>query len=278
MANIVCGHNYSLVHTIPVITLLSDLGTCHPAVSGAKMLLAASGATTGVVDISHRIPLYNIQQAAYVTQYAYRHFPVGTVHLLLVDVLLGERHRMLLAKVDDHYFIAPDNGVLSLAFGEELQKVWLCREFSDTISIMQWVGYAKKVINSIRQDDDINEHFSPFMIKEVAQIMVQQPIGARLDCAILYIDRYGNVAIDLTKTQFDELINDGPFSIKLPREKEITAVSMHYNDVGEGELLCRFNSMGYMEIAINKGSATATFELDVATDKGINYGMITVNF
>lgn len=263
---------------IPVITLLSDLGTNHPAISNAKVMLTKHLADTMVVDVSHRITTYNLQQAAYLSQSAYQHFPVGSIHLLLVDVLSGERHRMLLCKVNDHYFLAPDNGVLSLAFGRQPNEVWLCREFSGTVSIAQWIGYANQVISVIHEDRDLNNYFSRFLIKEVAQIMMQKPIGARLDCTVLHIDRYGNIVIDFTKDRFDELIGDGPFSIKLPREEEITKVSDHYNDVPTGDLLCRFNSIGLLEIAINHGSATSAFEFDIATDKGINYSVITINF
>lgn len=264
--------------TIPVITLLSDLGTGHHSISGTKVLLMGGVAGTEIVDISHRLTAYNLQQAAYLSSAAYRHFPANTVHLLLVDMMAGERHRMLLSKVDGHYFIAPDNGVLSLAFGARLREVWLCREFSEPVSLLQWVAYAGQVISVVSSGNDLNDHFSRFVVKEVAQIMMQKPIGARLDCTVMHIDRYGNIAIDLTRNRFDELVADGPFSIKLPRDKEITTISEHYNDVPNGELLCRFNSLGFMEIAINHGSATSAFEFDIATDKGMNYSVITVNF
>ena len=216
--------------------------------------------------------------AAYLLTSAYYHFPVGSVHLLMVDVLFGERHRMLLCCINGHYFLAPDNGVLSLAFSTQPQDVWLCREFSGSVSITQWVRYASQVMCVIREGQDLNNSFSRFIIKELAQIIIQKPIGARLDCTVLHIDRYGNIVIDLTKVHFDELIGDGPFSIRLPRDEEITTVSNHYNDVPPGGLLCRFNSLGLMEIAINRGSATNSFEFDIASDKGINYSIITINF
>lgn len=266
------------VSATPVITLLSDLGTQHLAISGIKVLLSHYSPDVITVDISHRIAPYNIQQAAYLTLYTHRHFPASTVHLLLVDIMFGERHRMLLAKVNGHYFIAPDNGTLSLAFGKELQTVWLCREFSGPVSVLKWAEHANSVIEVIKEGFDLNEYFSRFMIKEVAPLLAQKPIGARLDCTILHIDRYGNIVINLTELQFSDLINDGPFSIKFPGEKELTTLSRHYNDVEESQLLCRFNSMGYMEIAINHGSVADRFDLDITSDKGMNYSVVTINF
>lgn len=268
----------STVRTIPVITLLSDLGTGHPAIGATRVLLTNAHPDTGIVDISHRITPYSIQQAAYMVQYACHHFPPHTVHLLLMDIVLGERHRMLLLKADAHYFIAPDNGILSLGLGKNNYPVWLCKEFSGPVSVLQWAEYAATVMDVLHNEQDLNERFSQFMIKEVAPLAVQQPIGARLDCSILQTDRFGNVTIGLSREQFDELIQDGPFSVKLPRQKELNKLSKHYSDVAPGQPLCRFNSMGYMEIAVNRGSATDVFEFGVATDKGINYSTITVNF
>ena len=246
--------------TAPVITFLSDLGNKHIATGSAKARLWVRFPEAGVVDITHGAERYNIQRAAYMCRSAYQHFPAGSFHLLLVDISLGERHRMLLAHVGGHYFIAPDNGILSLAFGDELRDVWFCREFSNAVGVLQWADAAADVIAAIGAEAAPDEHFTRFMTKKIAFPSVQRPAGARRDCAILYADRYGNVVLDLDREEFEELAGDGPFEIKFPAGKSITRLSTTYNDVAEGELLCRFNGLGLMEIAMNRQSLFATYE------------------
>lgn len=261
-----------------VITILSDLGTGHTALSAARAILLQQHANAEIVDITHKVSTYNLQQAAYFCKQSYVHFAMGSFHLLMVDVMFGERHRMLLAQVNGHYFIAPDNGILALTFGDAVSNVWLCREFSEPVSIPKWTLYAGNIIDTIRKSETPDGIFSRFHTKHIAQLATHKPIGARLDCTILHIDNYGNVVINLSRHQFDELAGDGPFSIPLPPEQEITVLSNHYNDVAEGALLCRFNKMGLMELAVRKGSFSKMFGLELSSGKGINYGVITVNF
>lgn len=261
---------------MPVITLLSDLSTSNIAVSSARIILNTHVPDMPVIDVSHNVSPYNIQQAAYICRKAYHTFPAGSIHLLMIDIAKGERHRMLLARCKDHYFIAPDNGILSLTFGNELAEIWLCREFNTSVSIADWVAMAAHIISS-------SAYYSPdgsfirFMINEVAQLSAPKPEGARLDCHIIYIDRYGNVVINFSKDQFDELIGDGPFSIQLPKERHISRLSNHVSDVIHGDLLCRFNNAGMMELAISHGSLASILEFD-KSDKGMSYNVITIHF
>lgn len=262
-----------------IITLLSDLGTGHTALSGARAILMQQHADAEIVDITHRVTSYSLQQAAYFCREASGHFPGGTFHLLMVDIMFGDRHRMLLAKINDRYYIAPDNGILALTFGDTITDIWLCMEFSDPVGVAEWTRYAGMVIDIVLKTPQLNSIFIRFYSKNLAQLITHKPVGARLDCAILHIDNYGNVVINLSRGQFDELAGAGEvFSISLPPEERITRLSNHYNQVEEGKLLCRFNKMGLMELAVNRGSLSKKFGLELSSGKGINYGVITVDF
>lgn len=259
----------------PVITLLSDLGNKHTAIGIAKAQLMANMPRASVVDITHGIDKYNIRQAAYMARSANGYFPAGSFHLLIVDISLGERHRMLLAKVGDQYFLASDNGVLSLAFGPVLPDVWLCREFSATVSVLQWVQLAADVIQLLGDTPNPDAHFARFITKDVAFHTVQRPDSGRRDCSILYTDRYGNLVLDLTTAEFHELIGDGPFEIKLPAGKRVSKLSSSYNDVAAGELLCRFNKAGLLELSINRNSLSATYDFNASYNA---YNTIAIYF
>ncbi len=78
---------------------------------------------------------------------------------------------------------------------------------------------------------------------------------------IIHIDHFQNVVINLTRRQFDELCNGKPFSLQFTQVEEINEINNSYGEVREGYKLCRFNSNGYMEICINRGSAASLFGL-----------------
>src|ERR1700691_487946 len=67
-----------------------------------------------LIDISHGVQPYNIADGAFTIAQAYRYFPKKTVHVVVVDPGVGSARKPLLAEVDGQYFIAPDNGVLSM--------------------------------------------------------------------------------------------------------------------------------------------------------------------
>ena len=260
------------------VTLLSDLGTQDTAICAAKAVLSRQLPEAGIVDITHQIGSFNLQEAAYTLLKAYRHFPEGSVHLVMADVLRGDRNRMLLAAVNGHYFIAPDNGILGFAFRGIPVEAWLCKEFNTAVTILQWVNEAANVISILRQGHPFKEHFMPFSVSAPPSAMPQLSARKRADCHILHIDRYGNIVLNITRAEFNELADSDKFSISFPGENTITAIRQCYSEVTEGELLCRFNSLNYMEIAANRASAASRFRLDKALPQDINYRIITINF
>ena len=258
------------------ITLLSDLGTRDVSVTIAKAILMSYTPDPVFVDISHNVVQYDLQQAAYLLLSAYRHFSEGTIHILLVDVFSGDKPRMLLAEKDGDYFIAPDNGILSLAFGSEMYSTLLCFEFAGKYSFNDWINSAGKVIKSLAQGN--TTEFKPCEIKMARRLLQPQVMPLGIDCNILYIDRYENIVLDITRKQFEEYVNGRPFKIKVMRMQDITTISNNYNDVPEGEPLCRFNSAGFLEIALNHEPAASLLGLGSYSSGNLRYQTIRVFF
>lgn len=260
-----------------VITLLSDLGTRDASVTiaNAVLLRYAPGAT--IVDISHNVVQYDLQQAAYLLLSAYRHFPKGTIHVVPVDVFAGDNPRMLLAETGGYFFIAPDNGVLSLAFGTDLENTWLCFEFSKPYVFGNWINNAGRVIELLHTVGQ-TVPFAPYSVKEAPRHLQPKVMRDGIDCNVLYIDRYGNVTLDITKSQFDELVKKRPFKIRVMKAEDITTISNNYNDVPEGAPLCRFNDAGFLEIALNHAPATALLGLGSNNAGNLRYQTIKIFF
>jgi len=258
------------------ITLLSDLGRRDASVTVAKAIIMRHVQDAVFVDISHNVVQYDLQQGAYILLSAYKHFPKGTIHVLLVDVFLGNVPRMVLAEKDGYYFIAPDNGILGLAFGGEQGQTRLCAEFMNGCSFKDWVNSVGEVVGSINAGG-INS-FEFCEAKSAKRLLQPQAMPLGIDCNILYIDRYENVVLDITRRQFEEYVKGRAFRIKVMRMQDITTISNNYNDVAEGEPLCRFNSAGFLEIALNHEPAASLLGLGSINQGSLRYQTIRIFF
>lgn len=244
----------------PIITLLSDLGLADTSVANTKAILMNCLPDATIVDLSHDVSRYDLQEAAYIVASAVKHFPSGTVHILLVDVFSSNTSRLLLAKKEGQFFIAPDNGLLSFAFGDDVDGAWMCREFTGPFLFAAWLNSVCDIINELEKNTELS--YEQYKIKDTRRLLKTRTSADSIDCNILYIDHYGNVVLDITKSQFEQTTEDKEFRIKIFRKKDITTISGAYNDVTPGDPLCRFNGAGYLEVALNQASMASLLGLD----------------
>lgn len=229
-----------------------------------------------VVDISHMVAQYNVQQAAYLLFSAYRHFPKGTIHVSLVDVFAGDNPRMLLNERDGYYFITPDNGILPLAFGTEIENTRLCYEFTKPFIFSEWINNTGRVIETLSGGGALS--YKACTIKNIPRLLQPKLMNDGVECNILYIDRFENVVLDITRPRFDEIIKNRPFKIKIMRMEDITTISHNYNDVTGGQPFCRFNNAGFLEIALNNDRAASLFGLESFSTGSLRYQTVKIFF
>ncbi|MES2704035.1 MAG: SAM-dependent chlorinase/fluorinase [Bacteroidota bacterium] len=257
-----------------IITFLSDLGISDATVAAAKAAMSRHVPGAVIIDISHHVTQYDVQQAAYLLLSAYSHFPAGTVHVAAIEVFSGNSPRMLVAAYEEHYFVVPDNGLLQLAFREKLSTAGVAYTLRQPHSFADWTDNAGKIIAAINAGD--TAQYEPLQLKPMPRTLNMQSMPHAIDCNVLYVDRYGNVVLDITKEEFHDVVRDRPFKIKMPRMQDMTAVSDNYNNVPEGGALCRFNMAGYLEIAINHGTAATQLGLDPYKTGNLRYKNIRI--
>src|SRR4051794_28037311 len=97
----------------PIITLLTDFGISDYFVGAMKGVMLGICPDAHLIDISHQVEPFQIRQAAWMLEQLVPCFPVGTVHLAVVDPGVGSERRPILAEVAGQFFVAPDNGLLS---------------------------------------------------------------------------------------------------------------------------------------------------------------------
>src|SRR2546421_6327498 len=96
-----------------IITLLTDFGTVDSYVAEVKAVILSRAPEVTLVDISHDVPPGDIRAAQYLLSRAWKRFPVGTIHLAIVDPAVGTERRALAADAGGHPVLAPDNRLRS---------------------------------------------------------------------------------------------------------------------------------------------------------------------
>src|SRR5208282_3007523 len=105
------------------ITLTTDFGTSDHFVGAMKGVILGISPRVRIVDITHEIAPYELNEAAFVIAQAWRYFPKGAIHAVVVDPGVVSARRPILCEAEGQFFIAPDNGVLSMIYDAARYKV-----------------------------------------------------------------------------------------------------------------------------------------------------------
>ena len=198
-----------------VITLTTDFGYRDPFVGIIKGVIAAINSRAQVIDLTHGVPAQNIVAAALILQHSVRFFSAGTIHVVVVDPGVGSVRKPILVEHEDHYFIGPDNGVLSLALdGNVPQRI---------IELTNAEYHLEQVSNTFHGRDifaPVAAHLSLGIpttqfgksLDTLVNVNMPQVLCGenRLEGEIIYADSFGNLftnirARDLTGVPVDRL-------------------------------------------------------------------------
>jgi S-adenosylmethionine hydrolase len=246
----------------PIITLTTDFGLSDHFVGTVKGVILAIVPEVEIVDISHSVQAFDVLDGALTIAQSYSYFPTGTVHLVVVDPGVGTARRPILVTSDRHHFVAPDNGVLSLVYGREerlhirhvtaehyyLQPVSNTFHARDIFApVTAWLA---KGVDPEKFGDEISDYvrFNAPKPKPVD--------GNTLRGVVLKVDRFGNLITNITPQDAPMLFASEPGAFKiLVGKHEITEIHSNYSEGAPGEVFGILGSMGYLEIAADRGSA-----------------------
>ncbi|HEY0029556.1 MAG TPA: SAM-dependent chlorinase/fluorinase [Bacteroidia bacterium] len=240
-----------------IITLTTDLGSKDHYVGAIKGSIYSRLANAIIVDISHQIPTYNIQDAAYIVKNAYRDFPKGSIHIIGIKAEYSEQSTHVVVYSDGHYFIGADNGLFSLLLDSPLDKIIELPAAVSTFPTRDVFAIAATELAKGKPIDELGS------IKD--NLLERMPfraasMGDMIRGTVEYIDSYGNVMCNISETLFSQVGKGREFTIEFARY-EIGKISKTYNDVPEGEILALFNAANQLEIAMNSDRANSMLNL-----------------
>ena len=255
---------------IPVITLLTDFGLQDEYVGVMKGVILSINSGVQLVDITHALTRHDVVQAALVVKSTFSYFPTNSIHLIVVDPGVGGKRKVLCCKRDGHFFIAPDNGALSLVIQDGN---------IDALRAVTNQAYFLKPVSHTFHGRDIFAPVAAHLSKGLDMSRLGQEIGpsdvVTLDLPapflsarnalvgkILSIDAFGNLVTNIdqeTLMRFGSGQRLEDVVITLGRSK-IRGVSTSYDSAKAGSPVAVFGSRKLLEIAVNQADARTYFK------------------
>ena len=192
-----------------IITLLTDFGTRDGFVAAMKGVILNINPKIQIVDISHEVPPQDINCANFILYSYYRYFPKGTIHLCVIDPGVGTKRQILCVRTENYYFLAPDNGLLSLVLNEEkVRKIvslsnrkYFLKPISATFHGRDIFASAAAHLSCGLKMEKLGERVSNlYLLKEAIPTISKR--GTSLEGEIIHIDRFGNLVTNITNKVF----------------------------------------------------------------------------
>jgi S-adenosylmethionine hydrolase len=164
----------------------------------------------------------------------------------------------LAAKYRGHYFLAPDNGILSLIFGQDFTDYYLIPTQSYEQKIQNvYLPFIKELV----REDSLAQ-----IANKAAEVHTKSRLnpvndGTELRGTVIFVDHFGNAYTNITKQEFGDFVKDRGYTINLSLHSKLNSVSNNFADVQEGDPLCYFSDHGYLVVAIKKSSALRLLNL-----------------
>jgi S-adenosylmethionine hydrolase len=249
-----------------IITLTTDYGTDDHLVGALKGVILKINPDVTIVDITHRVAPFDLLDGALAIGSAYSYFPPKTIHVVIVDPGVGTERRPLLVSGQSQYFIAPDNGVLSLVYEKEENVVvrhsnaehYYLQPVSKTFHGRDVFAPVAAWLSKNWQPASMGEEIQDF--KRFA-LPKPKPADGVVKGVVLRVDTFGNLITNFQATDFPaESQNGGSIKLQVGTH-EVTRLVETFAKGNAGEPIAYVGSTGYIEIAVNKANASRTLNV-----------------
>ncbi len=245
---------------------MTDFGTVDPYVAAMKGVALDICPEAKLVDITHEIPSFDIDRAAFALLTVYRYFPRGTVFVVVVDPGVGSQRRAIAIATRNYYFVGPDNGVLMPAAEDDgvERAVVLDNEL-----------YHRKPVSASFHGRDIfapagawiacgipiellGTKIDPQTLAKLGMRIWHRAVDNCIELEVLHIDKFGNVILS---QRFSEVVKGLGLSIgsnvliRLGSRVVSARVERVFSVAPPGSLVLYEDSFGFAELAVNLGSA-----------------------
>jgi hypothetical protein len=253
-----------------MIALFTDFGTRDAYVAQVKGAILSLNPQATLLDLSHDVGQFNIQQAAYLLDKSARYFPAETIFVAVVDPGVGSSRRPLLLHTQAHkFYVGPDNGLftwvleregLQAAYAPQAAAYFLTPNVSATF-------HGRDIFGPVAAHLSLGvapECFGP-RLTEVVMLPRARPcvVGRTITGEVLHIDHFGNVLTNITSDLLADLQCGQRVSISLHGITRTVPFLSTYAEGQQERLICLINSNDEFEVACVQGSASDTLAAQV---------------
>jgi len=243
-----------------LITFLTDFGSNNSYVSQMKGV-ALSMTDARLIDITHDITPQNIREGAFILRTSAPFFPVGTVHVAVVDPGVGTSRRGIVITTNSQILVGPDNGLLiptarllgDIRVYEIKNTELMLKSVSNTFHGRDvFTPIAAHILNGLLFEeigpqitDYVNLDFGTF------EITSRSATGR-----VIYIDSFGNIITNINTFQLNQVLDFDKKIMLFIGDKQIRIPFVKsYDFVKPKEIIATIGSHNQLEIAINRGNA-----------------------
>lgn len=246
-----------------MITFTSDFGLKDTYVAEMKGVILTLNPKATLIDITHSIEKFNIRMGAFMLSSAAPYFPVGTVHLAVVDPGVGTERRSVLVQTKRAFFVGPDNGVLLLAARNQgIQHIYKLSNPKFMMSNVSNTFQGRDIFAPAAAHLDLGVEPSAFgpEITDSVTLDFSKVIKEKglLLGEILHVDDFGNIITNITQ---NEIAQTKIVNLKLQNQPLNLAFGKTYAQAKPREPIALIGSHGFLEIALNQGSAAKKFQV-----------------
>ena len=252
-----------------LVTFTTDFGTADHYVGTMKGVVLGINPEARIADVCNSVQSFDILDGALTIAQAYSYFPSGTVHVVIVDPGVGSSRRPILVNVQKHYFVAPDNGVLSLIYEREqsvsvrhitaehyfLQPVSQTFHGRDIFAAV--AGHLSKGVDVDKFGDEITD-FVRFAAPR------PKPNGAaEMKGIVIKVDKFGNLITNFRPSDVPQLFAGVSAPLRMRVGKmDVSGIKSSYAEGAPGEVFAIVGSSDFIEIVTNRGSAARLCSAD----------------
>jgi hypothetical protein len=244
-----------------VISLTTDFGAAGHYAGTMKAVILGIAPAARIVDISHEVRPFEVTDGAYVIAQAARWFPPKSIHVVVVDPGVGTARRPILAEAGGQFFVAPDNGVLSMVLPSHAGNGVVVRH----------ITAARYFLHPLSQTFHGRDIFAPVAAHLAAGVppsrfgrrihdylrldfFLPRRTGKRVWTGlVLHVDGFGNLVTNFRIDEFPD-VRTRPFELNVGLDK-LSRLAVNFAEAQPGELVVIVGSSGYIEVVANRASA-----------------------
>lgn len=245
----------------PVVTLLTDFGHSGHHAGVLKGVVLAANPRARPIDLCHGIPAGDVVLGAWTLRWSWSWFPAATVHCAVVDPGVGTRRRALAAAAGGHFFVGPDNGLLSYALGDARDAAVVSLEPPRDRSLLSSTFHGRDLFAPAAARLSLGEPLDSLGQRIGDWVRLPEPAVSRVRPGriageVVAVDHWGNLVTNLTAADLAREQIGAQGTVRLGR-RVVRGIRRTYADVRPGAVVALLNSNGHLEIGVNGGRADA---------------------